>query len=197
MYAKLLEKMKTDAYIIQALKAKHKKTRKSLLIYAAVVFLFAIVLCFSAKWGELGWFIALFCAAIATLLPLCFLHYKKSEPKIFCGNITRMEEDRKIVPQKGTGAFGRGQLRTTEVYELLVAITNEKGETQVIFCPPQYEKICKVGDTLLCHSALPYPAHLSNPTTCICMHCGTMQASENTTCITCKAKIYSLHTSKQ
>ena len=94
---------------------------------------------------------------------------------------------------EGTILFARTHLYLNEERELIIAITAENGETQVIFCPPQYEKVLQIGDTVLCHSALPYPAHMSNPTKCICMHCGTMQASENTSCIHCGATVYSVY----
>lgn len=192
MYTKLIEKIKADSHIIQAIKTNKNQAYRKLCICAFFIFIFAILLCISAKFNVWGWIITLLCAFAAVSVPI-FLLMRKKEAKIFVGKIQRMEENRKIVPQKGTGAFGRTMLKTAEVYELLVAITNEKQETEVIFCPPQYEKILKIGDTLLTHSALPYPAHLSNPTKCICMHCGTMQASENLTCITCGANIYSIY----
>ena len=192
MYTKLIEKIKADSHIIQAIKTNKNQAYRKLCAYALLVFAVAILLCLSAKLNAFGWLITLLCAVMAVAAPVFFL-VRKKEAKIFVGKIERMEENRKIVPQKGTGAFGRTMLKTAEVYELLVAITNEKQETEVIFCPSQYEKILKIGDTLLTHSALPYPAHLSNPTKCICMHCGTMQASENLTCITCGANIYSIH----
>ena len=195
MYTAILERMKNDAHIKEAIHQKKKATRKTLFLYSAVVVAFAFLLCFLASFDAWGWVVTWGIAAIVIALLVFFLYHKQNDPKIFVGKITRMEEDRKIVPQKGTGAFGRGHLRTAEVYELLVAITDESGATQVIFCPPQYEKVLKLGDKLLCHSLLPYPAHLSNPTKCICMHCGTMQAAENTACITCGASIYSLHLS--
>ena len=194
MYTKLIEKIKADLHIIQVIKANKKQAYRKLCICAFFIFVFAILLCISAKFNALGWIITLLCAFAAVSVPIFFLMRKK-EAKIFVGKIERMEENREIVPRKGSGAiFGTShKYALDEVYKLLIAITNENQETEVIFCSPQYEKILKIGDTLLTHSALPYPAHLSNPTKCICMHCGTMQDSENSTCITCKANIYSIH----
>ena len=194
MYTKLIEKTKADSRIIQVIKANKKQAYRKLCAYALLVFAVAILLCLSAKLNAFGWLITLLCAVMAVAAPVFFL-VRKKEAKIFVGKIERMEENREIVPRKGSGAiFGTShKYALDEVYKLLIAITNENQETEVIFCSPQYEKILKIGDTLLTHSALPYPAHLSNPTKCICMHCGTMQASENLTCITCGANIYSIH----
>ena len=175
------------------MKRRDKKERITLVVYAAVVLYIALAVYFLAELEFWGWIITLLSSIALIVIPVIFLRYKR-KIKIFYGKIERIEEDRKIVPQKGTGAFGSLNSKTAEVYELLIAITDENQATQVIFCPSQYEKLLKVGDVLLCHSALPYPAHLSNPTNCICMHCGTMQASENLTCITCGANIYSLYT---
>ncbi len=193
MYTEIFEKMKTDAHIAQAIKQKRKKMYIGLFVYAAVVLYVTLTACFLAEFETFGWLVTLLLAVALIVVPFVLLHHTR-KTKIFCGRVERIEEDRKIVPQKGTGAFGGRNLHTAEVRELLIAVTDENGETQVIFCPAQYEKAVKIGDVLLIHSALPYPAHLSNASQCICMHCGTMQASENTACITCKADIYSLHT---
>ena len=189
--------MKNDAHIKEAIHQKKKATRKTLFLYSAVVVAFAFLLCFLASFDAWGWVITWGIAAIVIALLVFFLYHKQNDPKIFVGKIQRMEENREIVPRKGSGAiFGTShKYALDEVYKLIIAITDENQETQVIFCPPQYEKVLKLGDTLLCHSLLPYPAHLSNPTKCICMHCGTMQAAENATCITCGANIYSLYLS--
>lgn len=199
MYTAIWEKMKTDAHIAEAIRSKHKQAQKKVFIYAAGVFVFALLLCILAKFETTQWIITWIIAVAAIVIPFFVLQRKSQNQKIFFGKIARMEEDREIVPRKGSGAvFGTShKYALAEVYKLLIAITDESGATQVIFCPPQYEKLFKIGDTLLCHSALPYPAHLSDTTTCICMHCGTMQSAENSTCITCEADIYSLHTVKQ
>ena len=191
MYTEILEKIKADPYIMKAIKHRRKNTLKGFCIYALFAFAFAILLCLSANSYAFGWIVSLLCAAMAVSVPAFYLLRKGKEAKIFVGKIERREEDRKIIPQKGTGAFGRSMLKTAEVYELIIAIKDDNQVTQVIFCPSRYEKIMDIGDTILCHSALPYPAHLSNPTKCICMHCGTMQASENSSCITCGASVYS------
>ena len=199
MYTKLLEKMKTDTRVTQAIKAKKKQAQKKLFMYAAGVFVFALLLCVLAEFNILAWIITWIIAATAIVVPFFVLMKKAALQEIFWGKIARMEEDREIVPRKGSGAaFGTShKYALAEVYKLLVAITDDGGATKVIFCPPQYEKVFEIGDTLLYHSALPYPAHLSNPTKCICMHCGTMQSSENSACITCGADMYSLHTVNQ
>ena len=194
----ILNKIKNDQHIIRVLKEKQRQTRKKLWLYAAAVIVFTLLLGLVAQFSLRTWIIALAVALIAAFIPFCFVHRAGKNEKIFVGKIVRMGEDRKIVPRKGSGAvFGTShKYALAEVYELVVAVENEKGETQVIFCPPQHEIILKVGDTLLLHPDLPYPAHISNPTKCICMHCGTMQSAENESCITCGADMYSMHTVK-
>ena len=192
MHTKLLEKLGADARITQAVKKTRKQGYLKLGIYGAFVLALAVILPFACKLDAWGWGISLFIAALAILLPL-FVYIKK-KPQIFCGKVEKMEEDRKVVPQKGTAAFGRFHMHTAEVYQLVIAITDESHGMQVLYCPSQYEKIIAIGDTLLYHSALPYPAHLSNPTKCICMHCGTMQSSSNQACITCGADLYTVYT---
>lgn len=194
----VLEKMKKDPRIIQAIKEKQKQSRKGDFIYAAVAFALPVLYAFLAKLALTGWIICVTIGILAAAVPCLVLRRMRQKPKIFIGKIVRMKEDRKIVPRKGSGAvFGTShKYALAEVYDLVVAVENEKGETQVIFCPPQHEIILKVGDTLLLHPDLPYPAQLSNPTKCICMHCGTMQSAENESCITCGADMYSIHTVK-
>lgn len=194
MDSELLRRIKADTRIGQAMAAKRKEKRKWLFAYAVIVFVFASLLCLLASFDAVTACVTMLLAVLAAVLPACVLHHVQKEPKIFLGKISRIEENRKIVPRKGTGAFGFLNSGTCEVYDLLVAITADDGTTQVIFCSPQYEKILKTGDTLLCHSVLPYPAHLSHITQGICMHCGTMQDSANTRCITCDAPLYTLHT---
>ena len=191
----IMKKIETDRRILQAKKEKRKKTHKAFLLYGFVVLFAAIFLCWRADFPVWAWILTGFSFVIAVALLLFFV-CRLQKPKIFWGKIERMEENREIVPRKGSGAiFGTShKYALDEVYKLLIAITNENQETEVIFCSPQYEKILKIGDTLLTHSALPYPAHLSNPTKCICMHCGTMQASENQLCISCQADLYNLFT---
>ena len=198
MYGKIIEKMKRDSRIATATKEKHKKGQREYFIYAAAVFVLPLLYALLAKLSLTGWIICAAIGILAAAVPYLVLRRVRKKPKIFIGKIVRMEEDREIVPRKGSGAvFGTShKYSLAEVYELVVAVENESGETQVIFCPPQYETVLKIGDTLLIHPDLPYPAHLSNPTKCICMHCGTTQSAENPTCITCGADMYSVHTVK-
>lgn len=196
MYHQILNKMKSDTHIATAIREKRKQITKKLLLYTAGVCVFALLLCILAKFKTFEWIVTWGIAAVAIILPFCFLPVITKRQTVFLGKISQMEEERKIVPRKGSGAvFGTShKYALDEVRELHIAITDENGRIQVIFCPPQYEKLFHLDDTLLCHSSLPYPAHLSNVTTGICMHCGTMQSAENETCITCGADIYSFHT---
>ena len=197
MYTQIIEKLTRDARVLEVTAKKQRKVLVWLALAIASVYLVAILLCLAVE-AEAPLFItALALVTAAAAVSVCVFVRLAKKPKIFIGKITRIETERKIVAQKGTGAFGRLPMRTAEVYELVIAIENEKKETRVIFCPAQHEAVLKVGDTLLTHTALPYPAHLSNPTKCICMHCGTMQSAENERCITCGADLYTLFSVKK
>ena len=193
MYTDMVNKLKADPRVAQAINASYAQKRKKLLLYAIAVLAFALLLCLLASFGTVECVITFALAAVAVIIPVLLLRYKRGRETVILGTVERIEENREIVPQKGSGVFGGNHVRTAEIYRLLVAITDEKGLTQVIFCPPQYEKLIKVGDTLLWHSALPYPAHLSNLTSCICMHCGTMQDANSRTCINCGATLYNFY----
>jgi len=196
MYGKIIEKMKRDSRIATATKEKHKKGQREYFIYAAAVFVLPLLYALLAKLSLTGWIICAAIGILAATVPYLVLRRLRKKPKIFIGKIERMEEKRETVPKPGTGVFGRLPMGLAEVYDLVVGVTDEKGTMQAIFVSPQYETVLKIGDTLLIHPDLPYPAHLSNPTKCICMHCGTMQSAENPTCITCGADMYSVHTVK-
>jgi hypothetical protein len=168
------------------------------LIYAAFLAVYALLLCILLKFTLTGWLVSWSIASAAIGIPFYILRRKMKNQKIFWGTIERIEEDREIVPRKGSGAvFGTShKYSLAEVYKLVIVITDENGASHIIYCPAQYEKILQTGDTLLYHSALPYPAHLSNLTKCICMHCGRMQAAEKHTCYECGAELYN-HTTVQ
>lgn len=189
----LSKKIEADPYIARTVAHKKRRLRKKLLLCAAVIFYIALTFGFLSKCGLLEWIGIILLSITVSLLPFGVAR-RKIKPKILLGKVTKMEEEWKRVPRKGTGAFGSLHRYTEEVRELHILVTDENGNMEVIFLPSQYEKIIQHGDVLLYHSLLDYPAHLSNPTKCICMHCGTMQASENLSCITCHAVIYSLHT---
>lgn len=162
-----------------------------------MVLLCCSFLCWRADFPVWGWLLTGFSFAIAVALLLFFV-CRLQKPKIFWGKIDKIGEDWKRVPQKGTGAFGKLPMSTAEVCELLVSVVNESSsDTYVFFCPSRYGNLLKEGEMVLHHSLLPYPALLSNPTKCICMHCGTMQASENQACISCQADLYNLFTTRK
>ncbi len=198
MHTELLEKMKSDIYVRNAISAKYKKAQRSIRIFAIALMAYALLICVLLKFTFLGWAITWMAVAAIIAIPFYVLRRKTKTQRFFWGRIQRIEEDRETVPRKGSGAvFGTSHKHAvTEVYKLVVIVTDQSGAPHIIYCPAQYEKILQPGDTLLYHSALPYPAHLSNLTKCICMHCGTMQATEKHTCYECGADLYN-HTTVQ
>ena len=195
MNNRIARKMQSDMRIFQTINKNTKKTYVFFIVSAIVVLYIAFMLCFLGELEIWSWIIV-FGVVTMALIAFFFMLKNAQRPKCFCGEIVKIAEEWKRVPVKGSGAFGRSHLKTCEVRELQIAIIDERKDTHVIFCPSQYEQIFKIGDTVLSHSALPYPAHLSNLTKCLCMHCGTMQSATNETCITCEADIYSWYTLK-
>ena len=194
MQAKLAQKMKHDPYIAGAMAEKQKAAYKTFFLFTAVVWVFCILLCLLAQFDGVAWAATLLLAAALSMALFWLLCRRKQTPAIFLGTVTRMEESRKSVPAKGSGAFGRLPSYQHETYDLLVAVQSEAGETRVIMCAPEYEKLIARGDTLLLHPHLPYPANLSNPTTCLCMHCGTTQGTDRDRCSGCGANLYHVRT---
>ena len=194
MQTRLAQMMKNDPYIAGAMAEKQKAAYKTFFLSAAVVWVFCLLLCLLAQFDGVAWAATLLCAAVLSIVLFWLLCRRKRAPALFLGTVTRMEESRKSVPAKGTGAFGRLPSYQHETYDLLVAVTSGEGKTQVIICAPEYEKLIARGDTLLLHPHLPYPAHLSNPTTCLCMHCGTTQGTDHDRCSDCGANLYNVRT---
>ena len=198
MRALIFERIKADSYVQRAIRQKNKKFLLWLSLFAAVVLLFTLLLCHLASFAPHHWGIALAIAAAVAVVPFLVFFFTR-KPKIHVGRITRIEETHKLIPEEGDEILRRWQPRRAEVetHQILVAFTDEEGEAEVLFLPPSYEKLLSVGDVLLSHSALPYPAHLSCPTASLCMHCGSVQAAENETCSTCGAPLYSVFTLKK
>ena len=197
MTSSLYERIKTDPYVQKAVRKKNKRLLLWLSLFAAVCLLFALLLCHLASFPPHLWGISLAIAAAVAGAP--YLIFLVRKPKVHVGRITRIEETHKLTPEEGDEALRRWQPRRAEVetHEILVAFAGEEGETEVLFLPPFYEKLLAIGDVLLFHSALPYPALLSCPTAALCMHCGSVQAAENEVCSTCGAPLYSVQTPKE
>lgn len=194
METKLALKMKKDPHIARATAEKRRAGYKTFLLFAVLLWAFCVLLCLLADFDGVAWAATLACALLVTVLLFWLITQRKSTSALFLGSVTRTEESRKTVPARGSGAFGRLPSYQHETYDLLVAVTDAAGRTQVIVCAPEYEKLISLGDTLLLHPDLPYPANLSNPTACICMHCGTAQSVERDRCSGCGANLYSVRT---
>lgn len=194
MQAKLMQKMKKDPFIAGAAAKKQRARYKTFFLLFFTVWAFCVLLCLLADFDGVAWAATLACALLITGASFWLICMRRSTAAIFVGRVTRTEESRKTVPARGSGAFGRLPSYQHETYDLLVAVTDEAGHTQVIVCAPEYEKLISLGDTLLLHPDLPYPANLSNPTACICMHCGTAQSVDRDRCGGCGANLYNVQT---
>lgn len=169
------------------LKNKRKKIARKILI-AALIYTLFIILLLIFKFKLLGWVLMLILATILSVL-LC-KPYQFFYNDIMVGIIESIRHDYSLQTKKGTKGFSQSHIYTSikEHHDIVMTLLplNGKQRKQEIICPPQYERIFRVGDTVLYHPHLHYPANLSNVTKCVCMNCGTMQSANNIECFNCK-----------
>ncbi|MBP3437258.1 MAG: hypothetical protein J6K61_05070 [Clostridia bacterium] len=193
MYRRILQLMERDEAIIETIQKQRKGTLKArirLAIYLIpAAFLFLAFLRFPL------WAVLAVSGAYILYLSFAFLDYRFKKPKIYFGPIGRIAHKYSYQAAKGTLALGRSHSRVCEVHILQISIiTDEKHpeKARVISCQPQYERVLQEKEVILYHSFLPYPALLSDPRECICMHCGTMQTPREH-CYSCGKRIYNFH----
>ena len=191
----ILKKIQNDETISSVIyKAQKNKLKKLILTIVGmfgVVVLFGIML----KFKPIGWIIAtLFAVSVSGFM---VWHYKFSKHSFVIGKIQRIDHDNYLGVKKGTGGFGRIHSPIKEQHTSDIKIlANENSVEKVysIVCPSQYERVLKLGDTVLYHPYLSYPATLSNKSKCICMKCGTMQSVDNKVCFECKTTLFNFNT---
>ena len=191
----ILKKFQTDETILTILNKAQTKRLKRISVIIITTFCLAILLSLFSHFELFGWIISLLIAALISASLI--LNYKLSKQACVIGKIERIDHDYKLEDQKGTGGFGRLHSHIREKHNIVITIKSSNTTSQKIHsvvCPPQYEKILKLGDTILCHPYLNYPATLSNKSKCICVKCGTMQSSAKTVCYECGTSLFNVNT---
>jgi len=195
MYSAILEKIQNDATISSVICDAQRRKFIKLMLFIGCVFFIAILFAIVLKLQWIGWIVAIAAAVFVSAFAVC--NYKLSKPSFLVGKTQNIEHDYRIVPAKGTSGFKwvRGNMQNTHTLNISVK-TDENANEKVysITCPSQYERLLGIGDTILHHPYLKYPATLSHKTKCICMKCGTMQTTDNIACFECQTTLFNFNT---
>ncbi|MBE6635311.1 MAG: hypothetical protein E7617_03840 [Ruminococcaceae bacterium] len=196
-YNDILKKIQNDETISSIIRNSELNKLKRLIFFivgmCCVVILSGLILKFKIS----GWIISTLFAILISVSVVCY--YKFSKKSFVIGKIQRIDHDNSLGITKGTGGFGLNAgvyttIKSNHVLDIKIATTdNTTEEAYSIVCPPQYERVLKIGDIILHHPYLSYPATLSNKSKCICMKCGTMQSTENSTCFECKTTLFNIN----
>ena len=175
------------------IKNRKKSRTKTDLLKTMCVMIVAILLAIVINRGVICWIILLslsfgFCVWNFKL----YKYFKKSS--ITVGTVKTIRHEYSVAHKKGTSGWGgSGPLYTTLRQEhdvvLVIKSFNDNEKSREIICLPQYEKVFRVGDIVLVHPELDYPANITNADTCICMKCGTIQSTKNGCCYNCKSTL--------
>ena len=160
---------------------------------SAALLLVAVLVCAALDWTAVLWVVA-----ISVTLLFCIPVFKLyeifgSSPAVRKIEFIRHEYSTRF--EKGTGGMPQVHTYTTirQEHDLIFTLADtdgENGKRTEIVLPSKYENFFNVGDILLCHPLLPYPANLSHPTSCLCMVCGTSQSAEERLCHHCGALLF-------
>ena len=198
MHNDIFEKIQNDETISSIICNAQKNKLKKLILFIVGVFCVVVLSGIIFKFELIGWIIAILIATVISASFVCY--YKFSKKSFVVGKIQRIDHDNYLGTKKGTGGFGLNAGVYTTIknrHTLDIKISaNENSAEKVysIVCPPQYEKVLKLGDTILYHPYLSYPATLSNKSKCICMKCGTMQSTDNKICFECQTTLFNFNT---
>lgn len=188
----IVEKFNGLVKLAKIIKKSRVNRIKIALIKSCGVFAVAIVLSIALKFGVIAWIVAL-SGALAISIFGFKLHMLLKNYKVVVGIINGIQHDYYTGIEKGTGGFSQVHTYTSiqQLHNIVIALEDLDGlplDTNVV-CSSRFEKHLKVGDVILYHPELRYPANLSNITTCICMNCGAMQDAEHIICQNCEAEL--------
>ena len=198
MHNDILEKIQNDETISSIICNTQKNKFKKLIITIVGVLCSIVLSGIILKFQLISWIIATLLAVLISALMVWY--YTFSKKSFVIGKIQRIDHDNYLGVEKGTGGFGRGSGVYTTIKKQhsldIKILTNENSVEKVysIVCPSQYERVLKLGDTILYHPYLSYPATLSNKSKCICMKCGTMQSTDNKACFECQTTLFNFYT---
>lgn len=197
MQNKIFEKFKNDITVSSAIKDVYNKKRKNAYVTILCIFILSVCVGLIFKFKLMGWIISML---LSVMFSGCIvLYFKYSKKEFIMGNIQSIEHDYRLETSKGTRGFGLSNVYTTirRQHQLVIQVVSNEGTTKkisTIVCPPQYERLLRLGDTLLYHPYLNYPATLSNKSKCICVKCGTMQSVDKQICFECKTNLFNNNT---
>lgn len=187
----ILEKIRNDATISSVICDAQRRKFIKLMLFIGCVFFIAILFAIVLKFQWIGWIVAIVSAVLLSAFAAC--HYKLSKPSFLVGKIQNIEHDYRVVPTKGTAGFKwvRGNMKNIHTLNIgVLTCENENEKVYSITCPSQYKRLLGIGDTILHHPYLKYPATLSHKTKCICMNCGTMQSTDKIVCFECQTTLF-------
>ena len=194
----ILKKIQNDGTISLIIHTIQKNKLKKLMLTTVGMFCIVVLSGIVFKFKPIVWIIAiLFAVAVSGFM---LLYYKFSKKSFVIGKIQRIDHDNYLGTTKGTGGFGLGAGVYTTIkkqHMLDIKILTDENSIEKVYsisCPPQYERVLKLGDTILYHPYLSYPATLSNKSKCICMKCGTMQSTDNKVCFECQTTLFNFNT---
>ena len=186
----LVDKFNTFTELSALIKRNRVKRVKKALLKSVCIVAVAVILSAALSFSWIGWSIALIAAVAVSLLFFGSQGLFRRGPLV--GTIDKVQHEYYTGQEKGTWGFPSVHTYTSIRQEHTILLTlRSSGEQSgvMVVCPSRYEKVLSVGDTVLYHPDLPFPATLSNITTCICMNCGTMQDSNASVCHTCGAEL--------
>ena len=192
----ILKDVRGDKELLSIIETKRRKKAGKAVLYALPVCVVAIATA-AANLGFVGGALAFALSLLACGAVLLLAYHTANRPFIV-GKVVAVDVESSWAPARGTGIFGQFNNRMSEKHDLVVLIgeseDRDPSKTHLFVCPASYGNALRVGDTVLYHPYLKFPANLSHPTRCICMHCGTVQPASGTTCITCDLNLYNAST---
>lgn len=185
----IIQKFNSCEQLAARMRPTRRRQAKRAILKSVCLMALAVLLAAAFRFSPLRW-VALCACALALSLLLFKPHrcFMRIDPTV--GIILEIRHDDHTGVQKGTEGWDSHvytSIRQQHSTVLVLAGADEAHPTLTVPCPPQHERIFRVGDVVLCHPALPYPSNLSNRMQCLCAHCATEQSADNITCYNCHA----------
>ena len=186
----IIEKFNSFETLASIIKKNRARKAKKKIFLSVLILLFTVSLAVALQAGPLG---LLFAVLLSCLLSVLFLRvpevFKKEGAQV--GRIFAIRHEYENRTVKGTGGLPRVHSSIRFTYDLVITLEDAAGVPlkREIVCSSQYEGAFSVGDLVLSHPDLAFPANLSHRTKCVCMQCGRMQDASRDSCLTCRAPL--------
>ena len=188
--ANIIEKFNSFETLASIIKKNRAKKAKKKIFMSALLLFVMLAVAVTLQAGPLG---LLFAVLLSCLLSLLFLRvhevFKKEGAQV--GRIFAIRHEYYNGTIKGTGGMPQMHSSIRFTHDLVITLEDAAGVLlkREVVCPSLYEGAFSVGDTLLYHPDLAFPANLSHLTKCVCMQCGRMQDASRDSCLTCRAPL--------